>query len=109
MKLVDPKMSIDTIKSYVEVWDCKGCLPYGETQHNVMAVDDLQYLPTIEAEPVRHGWWIPQESGYRCKCSKCGHEVKIVLSELVDPRDYECYLDDYCGGCGAKMDGGKRR
>lgn len=58
MELIDPKMSLDTIRSYIEVWDCKGCLPYGETQHNVMAVDDLQYLPTIEAEPVRHGRWI---------------------------------------------------
>ena len=52
MKLIDPKMSLDTIKSYIEVWDCDGCLTDGGTQHNVMAVDDLQYLPTIEAEPV---------------------------------------------------------
>lgn len=67
---------------------------------------DENDFPTIEAEPVRHGRWIPQESGYSYKCSRCGHEVNIALSELVDPRDYECYLDDYCGGCGAKMDGG---
>lgn len=62
----------------------------------------LTEQPTIEPE-VQHGWWIPQESG-RYKCSRCGHEVEITVSELVDPRDYGCYLDDYCGGCGAKMD-----
>ena len=66
----------------------------------------LNAAPAVKAEPVQHGRWIPQESGDRYKCSRCGHEVEVALSELVDPRDYEYYLDDYCGGCGAKMDGG---
>jgi hypothetical protein len=94
MRLIDPKMSIDTIKSYIEVWDCKGCLPYGETQHNVMSVDDLEYLPTIEAEPVRHGRWIDGTSrgSYSIYCSYCGsHKETICPSE-------------YCPNCGARMD-----
>jgi len=102
MRLIDPKMSIDTIKSYIVVWDCKGCLPYGGTQHNVMAVDDLEYLPTIEAEPVRHGRWIPTEyDAYadgvpvwdKWECSECGHEHK----------GEEGTLTAFCPDCGAYM------
>lgn len=109
MRLIDPKMSLDTIKSYIEVWDCKGCLPYGETQHNVMAVDDLQYLPTIEAEPVRHGRW----KGWTT--SKFTGKYKDY--DEPEFKDYiyytcsECYRKSaiqelYCPQCGARMDGG---
>jgi DNA-directed RNA polymerase subunit RPC12/RpoP len=98
MRLIDPKMSIDTIKSYIEVWDCKGCLPYGETQHNVMAVDDLPYLPTIEAEPVRHGQWnCIDEDGGVYRCSACGEEWYL---EAGTPKENNM---NYCMKCGAKM------
>lgn len=105
MKLIDPKMSIDTIKSYIEVWDCKGCLPYGETQHNVMAVDDLQYLPTIEAEPVRHGRWIHSDSlDYKdpngvihvhgmCSCCRLIYDFRDMTSRFK-----------FCPNCGSRMD-----
>lgn len=71
----------------------------------------LSDMPTIEAEPVRHGRWIEQESPYsrHFNCSECGHEVAVPCSEMIDPRDYECYLDDYCGKCGSRMDGRKHR
>lgn len=95
MRLIDPKMSIDTIKSYIEVWDCKGCLPYGETQHNVMAVDDLEYLPTIEAEPVPHGRWIVR--GQEIYCSECNCE------SLYNPFGASKF-SDFCPNCGARMD-----
>ena len=68
----------------------------------------MKKIPTIEVEPVRHGRWIQQENpnGIHFNCSECGHEFTVTCSEMIDPRDYVCYLDDYCGGCGAKMDGG---
>jgi len=100
MRLIDPKMSIDTIKSYIEVWDCKGCLPYGETQHNVMAVDDLQYLPTIEAEPVRHGRWI--DKGEYAVCTECGGRSGTQY-DGVEPI---ALMARFCQNCGARMDGG---
>lgn len=106
MRLIDPKMSIDTIKSYIEVWDCKGCLPYGETQHNVMAVDDLQYLPTIEAEPVRHGRW-KWENGYvgtMAVCSICGSSPRGFYS-LPKNQIGRLPVYKYCPRCGARMDG----
>lgn len=106
MRLIDPKMSIDTIKSYIEVWDCKGCLPDGGTQHNVMAVDDLPYLPTIEAEPVRNGRWIEcdykhmehgmietePKAGLCCTECRTGFKKKNMTYK------------QYCPACGARMD-----
>jgi hypothetical protein len=96
MKLIDPKMSIDTIKSYIEVWDCKGCLKDGGTQHNVMSVDDLLCLPTIEAEPVRHGRWKKKNGEIyctNCKKSKWSESFELMLRGF-----------DFCPHCGAKMD-----
>ncbi len=57
--------------------------------------DCVRNAPTIEAEPVRHGYWAIRPSGwsaYDCVCSKCG--------ESGTP-DYK-----YCHNCGARMDGG---
>ena len=55
----------------------------------------IETAPTIEAEPVRHGWWIDWsmwgESHYQC--SECNAEMK--------------YKTNFCPRCGAKMqDGG---
>ena len=59
-------------------------------------VSDIDNAPTIEAEPVRHGYWM------------CGdyYDIGDVCSEcdwdsLISPCDYR-----YCPNCGAKMDGG---
>ena len=47
-------------------------------------VDDM---PTVDAEPIRHGHWIVDEDG-NIKCSECGHNG---------------VGDNYCERCGAKM------
>lgn len=65
-------------------------------------------MPEIEAEPVRRGQWIRNATSEGYHCSNCGHHADSPIGEMIDPRDYECYLDKYCGGCGAQMyaDGG---
>lgn len=94
MQLIDPKMSIDTIKSYITVWDCKGCLEDGGTQHNVMSVDDLMYLPTIEAEPIKYGRWKDIPGMERTVfCSEC---LAAANKELANK--YIC-----CPFCGARV------
>ena len=70
----------------------------------------IRGLDAIEAEPVRHGRW--EKWGFVFhgiewkRCSLCGSCAGISFSyygwldgkiELVTP--------DYCGSCGAKMDG----
>ena len=55
-------------------------------------IEQMQKIPTIEAEPVKHGRWggngIPESM--LSKCSVC---------------DYSCgaYSFNYCPNCGAKM------
>lgn len=55
------------------------------------AKDLIADMPEIEAEPVRHGQWIPTRPYmYSTKCTVCGN-----IWDLETPR---------CPSCGAKMD-----
>lgn len=49
-------------------------------------------MPTIEAEPVRHGRWIISSDGYYPYCSECKAEPKSGN------------MTKYCPNCGSKMD-----
>ena len=65
----------------------------------VVDVSDIRDMPTIEAEPVRHGRWIPWdgvEGTYQC--SVCGADWDCLEGT---PMDNEMY---YCPNCGAIMD-----
>lgn len=60
--------------------------------------------PTIEAEPVRHGRWIP--NGKRSVfgdleyiCSECSRKITVNWA-VKDPSEYNAF----CSGCGAHMD-----
>ena len=78
-----------------------------ETYQPHMAISVIEFgnalngLPTVEAEPVRHGRWIGISDGYadgypvydEWECSVCG-----TVFEDEKP-DYK-----YCPFCGAKMD-----
>jgi len=62
-------------------------------------LDTIQFFPTVEAEPVRHGHWInhfddlfPMES--TVECSICGE--KEWMMTIIN--------HNYCPNCGAKMD-----
>ena len=61
-------------------------------------VKHIQFAPTIEAEPVKHGRWIrPTKIGHRTfdipHCSACDG-VPCGVDENTN----------YCPNCGAKMD-----
>lgn len=64
-----------------------------QTEHGRMAAVSmiLDRIPTIEAEPVRHGRCISDI--YGMKCSECDSDL------------YESSIN-FCPNCGAKMDGG---
>lgn len=53
-------------------------------------------MPTIEAEPVKHGKWIWEECVY--KCSNCSHKAYGNILECMDGT-YK-----YCPNCGARME-----
>ncbi len=78
----------------------------GEYDHYVAgygdAICEVEDIPTIDAEPVRHGKWLhPEEEDEEyhtvsCSCSVCGWKFNL----------YEDDIDGapYCAVCGAKME-----
>lgn len=80
-------------------------LPKGQWK-TVIALTVISEMPAVDAEPVRHGYWIPVETEtgvaaygvyemtvMNYKCSECGGLIDI------SEKDFK-----YCPHCGAKMD-----
>lgn len=63
-----------------------------------IVINALKMAKTVDAEPVRHGHWIPLyssvESTHRFQCSECGY-VHIKQPYTIEK---------YCSACGAKME-----
>ncbi|WP_458398429.1 hypothetical protein [Anaerotignum sp.] len=77
-----------------------------KAMNGIVAAIDVLYAPTADVAPVVHGEWIYHEcvsscdgaiSGY--SCSKC---CAFVDEEVFDVDEFH---KDFCGNCGAKMDG----
>jgi hypothetical protein len=97
MRLIDA----DALKEYM---GCADAVKYGnktaEQQHNSYSTimmyevaDYIEDMPTIDAEPVRHGRWVQGKwatypDGY--VCDRCSTGFAIPYS--------------HCPNCGAKMD-----
>ena len=66
---------------------------------------DIADAPTVDAVPVKHGYWIigDQYSGDPdIKCSVCNNELSF---ECGVSKDDQIFLElHYCPHCGAKMD-----
>ena len=80
---------------------CSGCTKYSggicRNEYGRCAeYTIIKQMPTIEAEPVRHGRWIEGTSrgSYSIYCSYCGSHKETICPT------------DYCPNCGARMDGG---
>ena len=71
--------------------------------------DWLNSLPTIDAEPVRHGRWIiksnPENGWYKITCSECG-EDETSVAPCIGFMPNVKVLWDFCPNCGAKMEDG---
>ena len=62
--------------------------------------EDIDAMPTVEAEPIRHGQWMLKCAdivGETIICSECNHE-RTLLNPV-------CKYPKYCENCNAKMDG----
>ena len=84
-------------KLYTEAgWDLR------EVHYSQLDMEcNIDIMPTIEAEPVRHGRWMETEySAYdnSYKCSACGEVWEFIEGT---PKDNGA---NYCPNCGAKMD-----
>ena len=95
MRLIDADALIKSLKLEegfyrVRTWNFDGSV-YSSVYRSIKSE------PTIEAEPVRHGEWIPQDNTRtKFMCSVC------------EGKNYGGY-ENYCPRCGAKMDGGKEK
>jgi len=62
-------------------------------------------MPTVEAEPVKHGRWIIDYAEgskiYHAHCSECNKEP----DRNIGGDYYIDKLSDFCPNCGARMDG----
>ena len=68
----------------------------------ITAFDAINEAPTVDAEPVRHGMWLPKHhyiAGHEFAsghiCSECGDDA---LNAEGDE-----FLTGYCPNCGARM------
>ena len=79
--------------------------PYYES---VVYVEDIEEIPSIDAEPIRHGEWIVQKvdaNQTKFYCSECERTVLCGNDYFMKPSEYVTKIYPYCH-CGAKMDGG---
>lgn len=58
-------------------------------------LDDLENLPAVDAEPVRHARWLPTNDDNKKRCSWC--DVIHLIAQ------YPHGQANYCPNCGAKM------
>lgn len=73
---------------------------------HVVSVNSVRRAPTVDAEPVRHGRWIPNSDDDMDEgmwhCSECKHEIYADLSLIKEVQEQGYAL--YCEHCGAKME-----
>lgn len=70
-------------------------LVHSRTQKLILA------MPTVEAEPVRHGHWLTWEDRFPGKIPKKKNNLGVFCSECGLHADND---STYCPNCGARMD-----
>jgi hypothetical protein len=98
-RLIDADALRDKLQAEID----KGIPPFDDVMGSIrcgirLARNIVEDEPTIDAEPVRHGKWMPISSNKKwidvSKCSVCGKQYSLY------PLDY-----NYCPNCGADMRG----
>lgn len=87
MRLIDA----DALKRNILCW--KNCYNgYSDAYDKSMIIGAIEEMPTVDAEPIRHGHWrkVDDKEPLAWDCSVCGAMCH--------------YNTPYCPICGAKMD-----
>ena len=96
MRLIDA----NELKEWVENWFTVNKYYHPYSKSNSIPINELydilEHMPTIDAEPVKHGKWIDEAEDWRnqiewFKCSQCDFPTSTAYK--------------YCPNCGARMDG----
>lgn len=89
MRMIDADKVLNIVMAYCPD-DDGSCSKAGVDLREML--DEIEALPEIDTKSVKHGHWIVADDGVT-RCSIC-----------YGASDYE---RNFCGDCGAKMDGGK--
>ncbi len=82
---------------------------FGRTTGKMQFLEALKLvLDAAEAQEVKHGEWIKNESGYY-ECSNCGSIKPYDGIGVLKPEWVTYWECDYCRYCGAEMDGKDKR
>lgn len=99
MRLIDADKLIEETQEHIDEWN-----GWEDTRGGMKIIQEvIREMPTVDAEPIRHGHWIPlyphdAPITNLYKCSVCG------LGYEDDDTDCEVYYPwNYCPHCGAKM------
>lgn len=79
---------LEELKNHVASSD-----PVGEVAD---AIETMQKVQAVDAEPVRHARWLPTNDDNKKRCSRC--DVIHLIAQ------YPHGQANYCPNCGAKMD-----
>lgn len=90
--LIDRQKAITAICEDGTWLENQGCTEITLCERKQRDADILSELPTIDAEPVKHGRWEYKHFSSEPHCSFCLAEYPVETN--------------YCPNCGAKMDGG---
>lgn len=106
VRLCDKDAEIERIKKYCSERGCehKYWSVYCKACEVADMIDEFESAQEVEAEPVRHGRWIPLDSK-TAKCSCCGWWQHAKTYHLPD--DIAAFSGCYrfCTACGARMEG----
>lgn len=101
MALIDKK----SIKKFIA-----DGLNSGEFGHDAVKIlAEIEYMPTVDAEPVRNGRWVDEYDGKyanpRYICSNCkGKALYDFERDALGNYSEVQVLTEHCPNCGAKMD-----
>jgi hypothetical protein len=77
-------------------------------------LDEIEALPTVEVQPVKHGYWkdvmMSEATGWDLSLTGGKDEVCETVCSIcgdccIYGGDGEVYLSKYCPNCGTRMDG----
>lgn len=100
----------DELKKFMERMLCTGKEPDKERYTCDVVCCVIDEVPSVDAEPVRHGRWIYDPNGMDFNlgawvCSEC-KERNNNLGGMRKINPYQFVGSRFCPNCGAKMDGG---
>lgn len=77
----------------------------GELEYLKLVYSHLWDYLEEDVVEIKHGCWII-DGDTKC-CSVCNYEISALIPFIDNGKTWlPLYADNYCGNCGAKMDGG---